>query len=104
MYLAANEPLVLAESEDVIKMMIDDMPYIDGERAMEMFMFLMPMMKNSMQIREMFTEMLKEAMYQRSESTRRMATYGACLLLKQLKVIKYFSFKKFFGGKLLEFL
>lgn len=86
MYLAANEPMVLCESGDAIKKMIQEMPYIDGERAMEMFMFLFPLMKSSVRVREEFIQMVREALAQKCIKTRRMAVYGACLLLKQLKV------------------
>lgn len=52
---------------------------------MRMMTFIVPLTKSNTQIRENFIEMLRRAMYQSNKSTRQMAVYGFCLVLKQLR-------------------
>lgn len=52
---------------------------------MRMMTFIVPLTKSNTQIREYFIEMLRRAMYQSNTSTRQMAVYGFCLVLKQLR-------------------
>lgn len=52
---------------------------------MRMMTFIVPLTKSNSQIREYFIEMLRRAMYQSNLSTRQMAVYGFCLILKQLR-------------------
>lgn len=52
---------------------------------MRMMTFIVPLTKSNTQIRECFIEMLRRAMYQSNKSTRQMAIYGFCLVLKQLR-------------------
>lgn len=52
---------------------------------MRMMTFIVPLTKSNTQIREYFIEMLRKAMYQSNMSTRQMAVYGFCLMLKQLR-------------------
>lgn len=58
---------------------------IPGHHAMRMMTFIVPLTKSNTQIRECFIEMLRRAMYQSNKSTRQMAVYGFCLVLKQLR-------------------
>lgn len=52
---------------------------------MKMMTFIAPLIKTNTQIRDYFIEMLRRAMYQSNISTRQMAVYGFCLILKQLR-------------------
>lgn len=52
---------------------------------MKMMTFIAPLIKTNTQIRDYFIEMLRRAMYQSNMSTRQMAVYGFCLILKQLR-------------------
>lgn len=52
---------------------------------MRMMTFIVPLTKTNSRIREYFIEMLRKAMYQSNISTRQMAVYGFCLILKQLR-------------------
>lgn len=58
---------------------------IPGHHAMKMMTFIAPLIKTNTQIRDYFIEMLRRAMYQSNMSTRQMAVYGFCLILKQLR-------------------
>lgn len=53
---------------------------------MRMMTFILQLTKSNPQIREYFIDMLRRAMYQSNISTRQMAVYGFCLMLKQLRV------------------
>lgn len=50
---------------------------------MRMMTFILPLTKHNNQIRDHFIEILRRAMYQSDLSTRQMAIYGFCVLLKQ---------------------
>lgn len=50
-----------------------------------MMTFIVPLTKTNAQIRDYFIDMLRRAMYQSNMSTRQMAVYGFCLMLKQLR-------------------
>lgn len=52
---------------------------------MRMMTFIIPLTKSNTQIRDYFIDMLRKAMYQSNMSTRQMAVYGFCLMLKQLR-------------------
>lgn len=52
---------------------------------MRMMTFIVPLTKTNTQIRDYFIDMLRRAMYQSNMSTRQMAVYGFCLVLKQLR-------------------
>lgn len=58
---------------------------IPGHHAMRMMTFIVPLSKSNSRIREYFIDMLRKAMYQSNISTRQMAVYGFCLILKQLR-------------------
>lgn len=47
--------------------------------------FIVPLTKTNNQIRDYFIDILRRAMYQSNISTRQMAVYGFCLILKQLR-------------------
>lgn len=68
-----------------MKICIAHFMQIPGHHAMRMMTFIVPLTKSNTQIREYFIEMLRRAMYQSNKSTRQMAVYGFCLVLKQLR-------------------
>lgn len=59
---------------------------IPGHHAMRMMTFILPLTKHNNQIRDYFIEILRRAMYQSNLSTRQMAIYGFCALLKQQRM------------------
>lgn len=53
---------------------------------MRMMTFILPLTKHNNQIRDYFIDILRRAMYQSDLSTRQMAIYGFCALLKQQRM------------------
>ncbi|XP_031616603.1 Fanconi anemia group I protein [Contarinia nasturtii] len=83
--LSISNPMLISEHTGQIKEIIDFFLLIPGHHAMRMMTFIVPLTKSNTQIRDYFIDMLRKAMYQSNMSTRQMAVYGFCLMLKQLR-------------------
>lgn len=57
----------------------------DGDKAIDLFPAIMPLLRNNVLIRDSFIEMLKKCLHAQNVSTQKMAIHGACQLLKELK-------------------
>lgn len=58
---------------------------IPGQHAMRIMTFLAPMAQLSTQIRDYLIDILRKSMYQADVNTRKMAVFGFCTILKQLR-------------------